>query len=289
MCRQERVGRTYYDPGLGRFLQADPLLHFAKDNGMNRYMYVGGQPTRLVDPTGLTTQYDYLNSIIVDYILVMLIWGTNSLGPLSSPGHNYSGDAANDFKFSANLASKDSDKVKRALRDWIIIRKELSKLYGEPNEEEFLISALVFFMMSQSFRPKPKGPMDSVSQQHDDSISTTLVEFKGKKDAQLHARGAGEFVRDSFKTVRSLHKWQVGDAVTFGVGVPFYSFYGAMRGIEYNIRTLRFDNFHKNGVDAIGQSTVMMNFWNPIGWIGATFIGRSPLKNFGKPGKWRLL
>ena len=37
----------YYDPDLGRFLQADTYL-----DGMNRYTYCGNNPVRYVDPTG---------------------------------------------------------------------------------------------------------------------------------------------------------------------------------------------------------------------------------------------
>ncbi|MBI9099534.1 MAG: RHS repeat-associated core domain-containing protein [Spirochaetaceae bacterium] len=38
---------AYYDPDLGRFLQADPML-----DGLNRYTYCGNNPIRYNDPTG---------------------------------------------------------------------------------------------------------------------------------------------------------------------------------------------------------------------------------------------
>ncbi len=37
----------HYDPALGRFVMADPVL-----DGTNRYMYVSGRPTGFVDPSG---------------------------------------------------------------------------------------------------------------------------------------------------------------------------------------------------------------------------------------------
>ena len=43
-------GARYYDPVLGRFLQADPVL-----DGLNRYSYVHGNPVRYTDPTGYLT------------------------------------------------------------------------------------------------------------------------------------------------------------------------------------------------------------------------------------------
>ena len=48
-----RFGKRWYRPMLGRFLTPDPAGLSA---GPNRYSYVGAQPTRLVDPTGLDQQ-----------------------------------------------------------------------------------------------------------------------------------------------------------------------------------------------------------------------------------------
>lgn len=43
----------YYDPGLGRFTQTDPLAPSLTDPFVSAYAYANNQPTSLVDPSGL--------------------------------------------------------------------------------------------------------------------------------------------------------------------------------------------------------------------------------------------
>nr|MBP6739833.1 RHS repeat-associated core domain-containing protein [Leptospiraceae bacterium] len=43
----------YYDPALGRFITADSVTDAGGDpDGMNAYMYAGGNPVRFNDPSG---------------------------------------------------------------------------------------------------------------------------------------------------------------------------------------------------------------------------------------------
>lgn len=46
----------YYEPGLGRYVTADPIGLVA---GMNLYTYVGGNPLSKIDPSGLTFQSNW--------------------------------------------------------------------------------------------------------------------------------------------------------------------------------------------------------------------------------------
>jgi RHS repeat-associated protein len=49
-------GARYYDPELGRFIQADTVL-----DGLNRYTYCGNNPVVYVDPTGMYGEYSHPN------------------------------------------------------------------------------------------------------------------------------------------------------------------------------------------------------------------------------------
>ncbi|TGK20300.1 hypothetical protein EHO61_05300 [Leptospira fluminis] len=42
----------HYDPNLGRFIEADRHVNFSSVNGMDKYMYVGGNPVDRIDPSG---------------------------------------------------------------------------------------------------------------------------------------------------------------------------------------------------------------------------------------------
>ena len=55
----------YYDPGLGRFISEDPI----KD-GMNWYVYCGGDPVMFIDPSGLTfiIGWSYSGAEVVEYV-----------------------------------------------------------------------------------------------------------------------------------------------------------------------------------------------------------------------------
>jgi RHS repeat-associated protein len=55
------VGARYYDPGIGRFLQRDPIGIWG---GLNVYMYVGSGPAFRADPSGLVSSLQRPEGII---------------------------------------------------------------------------------------------------------------------------------------------------------------------------------------------------------------------------------
>ena len=81
-------GRVY-DPALGRFLSADPLIGDLGDSqSVNPYAYVGNRPLNASDPTGYLVDGGlsiYVGKFIVDSILSSLAYGLLSHGGLPPP------------------------------------------------------------------------------------------------------------------------------------------------------------------------------------------------------------
>ncbi|TGM99704.1 RHS repeat-associated core domain-containing protein [Leptospira yasudae] len=57
-------GARFYDPEIGRFIQADDVASANVQSGMNRYMYVEGSPTNFVDPSGHNKYIHMFNQIV---------------------------------------------------------------------------------------------------------------------------------------------------------------------------------------------------------------------------------
>ena len=81
-------GRVY-DPALGRFLSADPLIGDLGDSqSVNPYAYVGNRPLNAADPTGYLVDGGvsiYVGRFIVDSILTSLAYGLLNHGGLPPP------------------------------------------------------------------------------------------------------------------------------------------------------------------------------------------------------------
>ncbi|MDH5272772.1 MAG: FG-GAP-like repeat-containing protein [Gammaproteobacteria bacterium] len=81
-------GRVY-DPALGRFLSADPLIgDLADSQSLNPYAYVGNRPLNATDPTGYLVDGGlsiYVGKFVVDSILSSLVYGLFNHGGLPPP------------------------------------------------------------------------------------------------------------------------------------------------------------------------------------------------------------
>jgi RHS repeat-associated protein len=81
-------GRVY-DPALGRFLSADPLIgDLADSQSLNPYAYVGNRPLNATDPTGYLVDGGlsvYVGKFVVDSILSSLVYGLLNHGGLPPP------------------------------------------------------------------------------------------------------------------------------------------------------------------------------------------------------------
>jgi RHS repeat-associated protein len=57
----------YYDPMVARFTQADSMVFNDQVSGMNRYMYVSGNPIKYNDPSGHRQTRGWLGGLIHDF------------------------------------------------------------------------------------------------------------------------------------------------------------------------------------------------------------------------------
>jgi RHS repeat-associated protein len=69
----------YYDAKIGRFLQADSMAFPNQINGMNRMMYVEGNPVGFRDPSGNATNYGHMFSQIVKHMTGGIKWASGGI------------------------------------------------------------------------------------------------------------------------------------------------------------------------------------------------------------------
>jgi RHS repeat-associated protein len=188
----------YYDPGLGRFIQADEEVHPETVQGMNRSMYTNGSPNNFIDESGNSRSKSTTQNIAEYFMLSQIIGGQNpgevhdSLiklyiyfahvknmgkgkqfdGPYWK-GHNYTGSGNKDpFDgfFSWNSSTKQ-DKIEEL---FILSRFVLNI----PLEH-----AVIFFFILPLLRPPAKGYMDVVAIKHDDESPNSAGSFTSSKDS----------------------------------------------------------------------------------------------------------
>ncbi|MDA1014983.1 MAG: hypothetical protein O3A00_11105 [Planctomycetota bacterium] len=66
------VGLRYYDPAVGRFTTADPVLgHVFRPQSLNRYVYVENNPVNLLDPSG-AAWWEWMLGILIVAVSVFI-------------------------------------------------------------------------------------------------------------------------------------------------------------------------------------------------------------------------
>ncbi len=267
----------YYDANLGRFISSDNVTFPHATSGMNRHMYVFGNPLSLNDPTGNTPSDISLQDqmIFTAYFYKYLSRKSTGLNAPNTPGHNYSGSGSKD-SFD-DFFNKDKAQVGVGIFKTIIALLAYNRLNGNTESlDQVFIKALIFgIFVAPYLRATPKSRMDKVSQTHDDSASTGLLTFSGPGDDRRHSRGASYFVKDSFKAIGRPSKLNAGDIVTFGIGVPLYSHYGLARGMGADLARMNKWNI-SDGASFMAKAACVQN---TMCAVGASLLGNKNLGN----------
>ena len=170
----------YYDAALGRFIQPDSMGFPDQDAGMNRYMYVRGNPVGNIDPTG-----NYIYSLgIGGQVAVAWTYGMIKCGhPVYG---NYTGDG--------HCHMENQQWSEKGLRDarWYIEDPTRSPF----NRQQRRLYAAYVAYESYAKSVHPLTELDEISQWHD-SNGPHLV---GRDSYEQH----GEYIRRSHRLWRPL-------------------------------------------------------------------------------------
>ncbi|WP_428841896.1 RHS repeat-associated core domain-containing protein [Leptospira santarosai] len=271
----------YYEPTLGRFLQADSVIDSDAPNGQNRYMYVEGNPVNYRDPSGHSLDlmfyaalYQYAqipNSPEKDNSnLMLLVLHNQQIRNTSGPGCPIS---AKNRAVWGNFqgAGMCGGKLPKGTKT------EMLKAFLMNNPT----LALVYY-----FLYKPNSALTIVDRSgiaHDEEHSWNL----NKK--AIHANE--EWIKKSWGNFFSINEQRAAYKREYDALPKSYDRYGGtgksvIAGVNY-VGTTAVDSI------ALRLGTIIFGIQNVMGygylWINhATFVHKGRYNNFWKPNKWKL-
>ncbi|RHX90289.1 hypothetical protein DLM76_20725 [Leptospira yasudae] len=273
----------YYDPTLGRYLQADSVVDPKSVNGQNRYMYVEGNPVGATDPSGHSLdlmfyaalyQYAQLpnnpqketNNLMLLYLHNQQIRNTSGPGcPVSGKNPAVFGNFQGDGKCGGFLPRDTMEYMLYAF---------LGKDLGPG------IALVIYFLM------KPNSPLTIVDRSgiaHDEEHSWDL----NKKAIKANE----EWIKQSWGNYYSINEQRAAYKREYDALPKSYDRYGGtgksiIAGVNYAATTI-FD------YEALVLGTTLFGIQNIAGyfWLGANralYVPKGRYNNLWKPKKWRL-
>ncbi|ONF92321.1 hypothetical protein BWD14_14010 [Leptospira santarosai] len=272
----------YYEPTLGRFLQADSVIDSDAPNGQNRYMYVEGNPVNYRDPSGHSLDlmfyaalYQYAqipnspkkeqDSLMLLVLHNQQIRNTSGPGcPISAKNRQVFGNFQGNGRCGGTLPKDVEENLEIALL--VLNSPEL---------------ALAYYFLN-----KPNSALTIVDRSgiaHDEEH-----EWSSSKQA-IHANE--DWIKQSWGNFYSINEQRAAYKREYDALPKSYDRYGGtgksvIAGVNY-VGTTVVDYL------ALRLGTGLFGIQNVMGygylWINhATFVHKGRYNNFWKPNKWKL-
>ncbi len=259
----------YYDPMVGRFLQADNLYDSEDTNGMNHYMYVNGSPMNFRDDTGNSCTGNYLGQVIgaigasIGYMFggpagARAGYATSSAAFGIAPGHNWTGGGFGGncggkpyTRFALQLfLNKEGNPIKAFfIEQYLESQMRLGKptfLDGLNTDRKSYTNALVGLVVSNQMLPEdavkvfllmtdgvrqPTNDIDRASYMHDLSRGRNVLGTSGHDPRAANSR----WIKSAYKGIHNPY-----DALVAGTGIILFSLANAVYSVSH-INRVKYD------------------------------------------------
>jgi RHS repeat-associated protein len=198
----------YYDPSLGRFLQADNLTFPDKPSGMNKYMYVDGNPVMFIDPDGHATcaPANFRGGGL---------WAGHYIGPgKSCAGFRSREDFTDIFAVNPKTSALTAWQLRLFRPD--LVSAETATLYW------------IYNYVNHNPEKIAQSPADRISIQHDRDFNTS-------SSAHKNLRANATWITQNVRSIFNANDWQDVYNREFNATSKKY---GDARGLVAGINTL---------------------------------------------------